>query len=477
MSTSLARLADDIWPFLAGKVAAGSSRSGASSSGGMVQHDLAGGYHSGTLRNDQAPQFLLLDGSRTLTGNLAVAAGVTIDGVDLSELALSATHARKHALNSDLDHFGTLDDSQAPQFLLTNGSRMLTGNLAVADGVTIDGADISELAKLSHARLHDLASPDDHKGLLPWAWLAKAGSNLADVETRRYPDLQARQHEVAGADHALTGPAWSVPGATATNTLGLLLARNDVSGTVQEALLRSDAAGAVKLRAAEATIKLRSPILDTESGNLDLRPATGVTTGSQIFGFTRLRSPILDSDDGITLRVQPGQHLDLAPQSNLVRLVKGVALQSEDYASQTTGVRVGADGQGDFRYLYSDEMQVKLFTAINEQVLAGAQMVTKSSATTGADFVAPTPGGTSTLTVKDWPGAPGVKLFEGGDFVALKQMDRSEGGLTVAYCWGTVGAYTNNGDGTQSWTFTRSSDGLGYAMVGVTAVASGAEEV
>jgi hypothetical protein len=47
-----------------------------------------------------------------------------------------------HGLNS-AHHTGTIDDSQATQFLKTDGSRALAGNLAVSSGVTVDGVDIS----------------------------------------------------------------------------------------------------------------------------------------------------------------------------------------------------------------------------------------------------------------------------------------------------------------------------------------------
>jgi hypothetical protein len=63
---------------------------GGAATGGMVSHDLSGGYHTGTLASAQAPQFLLTDGTRALTGNLAVDSGVTIDGVDIS------SHGTRH---------------------------------------------------------------------------------------------------------------------------------------------------------------------------------------------------------------------------------------------------------------------------------------------------------------------------------------------------------------------------------------------
>lgn len=57
-------------------------------------HDLSSGHHTGSLSDAQAPQFLKTDGSRTLVGNLTVTDGITIDGVDLSVLqAAYNTHA------------------------------------------------------------------------------------------------------------------------------------------------------------------------------------------------------------------------------------------------------------------------------------------------------------------------------------------------------------------------------------------------
>lgn len=65
-------------------------------------------------------------------------------GVSGSIASLSA-----HNLAGD-SHYGTLNDSQAPQFLKSDGSRQLTGNLSVSTGVTIDGYDVSTLGALSH---------------------------------------------------------------------------------------------------------------------------------------------------------------------------------------------------------------------------------------------------------------------------------------------------------------------------------------
>lgn len=70
----------------------------------------AGSPHLGSLTDEQAPQFLKRDGSRTLTGSLAVEHGVTIDGVDLDVLESSVTN---HLTNKARVHtqFASAEDA------------------------------------------------------------------------------------------------------------------------------------------------------------------------------------------------------------------------------------------------------------------------------------------------------------------------------------------------------------------------------
>ena len=67
---------------------------GTGSGGGMEEHDLSSVWHTGTIADAQAPQFLKTDGSRQITGDLTVAAGIKIDGIDISA----------HAANPDAHH-------------------------------------------------------------------------------------------------------------------------------------------------------------------------------------------------------------------------------------------------------------------------------------------------------------------------------------------------------------------------------------
>ena len=108
------QLANDLWPLLLPRIqamitAAGSGSGGGSSAVNLATHDLGGSLHRGTLRSDQAPQFLLIDGTRPLAGSLAVDTGVTIDGVDLSAHAadINAHHAKLHGITDAANHSAT----------------------------------------------------------------------------------------------------------------------------------------------------------------------------------------------------------------------------------------------------------------------------------------------------------------------------------------------------------------------------------
>jgi hypothetical protein len=163
-------------------------------------------------------------------------------------------------------------------------------------------------------------------------------------------------------------------------------------------------------------------------------------------------------------------NLTVTPTGSLFNLPTSVRLQSSNYASQTTGIGLDMGlGSGDFRYLYADELHAKSFLADLEQALAGGQIISKSVAEIASNFTVPAAGAAATLTVKDLPSAAGMAVFVSGDTVRLRQFSRSGGSLTIADAWGVVTGYVNNGDGTQSWTFTRSTGArAGSAATGST---------
>lgn len=318
----------------------------------------------------------------------------------------------EHLLSGPL-HSGTLGDSQGPQFLKTDGSRSLTGDLAVASGKTVDGIDIS-----AHA-----SNPNAHHNAVT------AGAGI--VESSQQISLAA---SVAGAGLGYAAGVLSV-GVANTGATGLTAEADGVRLTSSSApgeaasVLATDVSGLLTLVRLQTTLKVTTPLIDTASGDLMLNAA-----------------------------------------SNRIIVPYPVAYQNYDYASQTTGWRIDFAGAADFRYLFVDELHAKSFIADLEQALAGGQIIGKSVAMVGAAFTAPAAGGTATLTVKDLPSAEGMPTFQSGDIVRLRTFSRSGGSLTIADCWGVVTSHVDLADRLQSWTFTRSSAPNAGAMSAGTVV-------
>jgi len=177
----------------------------------------------------------------------------------------------------------------------------------------------------------------------------------------------------------------------------------------------------------------------------------------------RLRTPLVDTAAG-SLTLQPASDLLLSPGSNLVKLSTGKSLQSDNYASQLTGMRITHDGQADLRYLYTDELHAKSFIADLEQALAGGQIITPSVTMLYADFNVPNAGASGTFIVRDLPSATGMQVFPNRDIVRFRSFSRSAGSLTIGDAWGEVVLDTTYGTSgfdsatkTQRYTFYRYS--------------------
>ncbi len=219
---------------------------------------------------------------REITGNAGVIAGST---------ASVTVNVVQHALSDSTWHSGTLTNAQAPQFLLTDGTRPLTGNLAVNYGVTIDGVDLSvhvTQPDVHHAQQHVLATGSalggDHtiSGGVAGYVLRATGATTAAIAQLQHGDLggvSANQHHnqvhaIDGADHTITGSQFQIVGATAPNVLGLLTPSFDPGAAA--AILRSSATGELILPIFTATTRVRTPLIDTASGGVTISPNNSV---------------------------------------------------------------------------------------------------------------------------------------------------------------------------------------------------------
>ena len=169
------------------------------------------------------------------------------------------------------------------------------------------------------------------------------------------------------------------------------------------------------------------------------------------------------TDSSGDLTISPtGDDIFLGPAST-----DTMAIGTSNYASQTTGWQISNPGSADLRYIFTDELHAKAFIADLEQALAGGQIIAKSVTVLDQDFTLPSAGNTGTVTVKDLPSAEGMQVFQTNDWIRFRSFSRANGGLTIADAWGTVSSPSDNGDGTQDWTFTRGASGYEGSASGV----------
>ena len=152
------------------------------------------------------------------------------------------------------------------------------------------------------------------------------------------------------------------------------------------------------------------------------------------------------------------------------------------YTSQTTNWRVTAAGSADFRYLYADELRVKLFSAEEQAVYRASLMVAPSFSEVSQSFTCPNASLTATLWVRDAATLSDARVFTSGDQVSIRNFTRTDTDvdgaqdLVVGDCVGAVTVYTDGSGGNagqQSWTFTRGAGGNAGTIPGGTVVAVG----
>jgi hypothetical protein len=426
---------------------------------------------SGTLVAGQG-----LTGGGTLPGTVTFNVGAG-DGIDVSADAVAVD------VTDIIDtSYGLTEDSNNIRVNLASpsGLEFSGGALQVADSIA--GAGIAISSKVLEV---DLAS--DSGMTFDTLKLTLGTPTTLSVSTTNLVSTTTHSHDVTTSSN---------PGAAAT------ILQSDASGHLQLVRLGAGVTPSYPLHAASAAgAQMR---LDYGGGNyMDfIIDASGIgglwPTGDEIRIY-------YDSDDYIRMIVNSDGSLDLAPESSgsltpalgiyydganyaeleiesdgdlIIRPTgdlimdpdgtqvlspSDVAYQSDTYVSQTTGWRITGIGEGDFRYIYADELHAKAFIADLEVALAGGQIICKSVSILSSDFTLPSSGNTDTFTVDDLPSATGMQVFEAGDWIGFRQFSRAGGSLTIAWAWGTVSNPSDNLDGTQDWDFTRDATTPGSA--------------
>ena len=145
---------------------------------GVTDHGLLLG-----LGDDDHSQYLLADGTRTLAGNLAVASGITIDGIDLS--AHAADPAAHHALATA----GNSGISVAGQAISLAAAAAGAG-LAYAAGVlSINVAGLGMSVAADAVTLSSSSNPGAAAAVLALAWWVWQARKPVQLDQ---PQAQAR---------------------------------------------------------------------------------------------------------------------------------------------------------------------------------------------------------------------------------------------------------------------------------------------
>ena len=183
-------------------------------------------------------------------------------------------------------------------------------------------------------------------------------------------------------------------------------------------------------------------------------------TNTQNLGADRTYTPtIADHASGQRGVLSIGAQDIYGSKTFINDLVADANVGTSDFISQTTGWNVTSAGAADFRSLYSDEIRTEAFIAEISEALVGADFLTKSRGVLSRNFTIPSNGNTGTLYVEDLEGFEGTQVFSDNDWLRLRVIDKSGGGLVVADVYGQVTSYTDLSGGEQSWTFTTDDDG------------------
>ena len=579
--TTLQDFLDQARPIITGWITEGVTGIGASSGGGggggITVHALDGAYHSGTLADSQAPQFLKTDGTRALTGNLSVNAGVTIDGVDISDFY---TDYGNHITNTNIhvDHTAVIltagdgmtgggDISASRTFNVVAGDGLTTaadsiylttpGTLAYNSSNSAAGSHTHAITNSSNPGVQAIILSTNTSGYLQ---LLRLGLNVSPgypLHIRRTTTIARLEYDAtnytdfavsnAGGFYAsVYGGDFVVMDANSTQmNLDVISTAGDASlylisadtynssiifkeGTAEKYQIQKDSADDLVFYSSSDSDTFiqydhsETDLLLTPTNDIYMNPgAHHVWVISDTYAYLQVRSetthayvsidashtsgtgvPVLRfmqnnttpwsvmsdatrtfiiSDNGSyqnCLTFAAGGDGYLAPYDDLfihpevgdiylkaaggeIRVEASSSLETDNFASMTTGWQISYAGNADFRNIYADELRVLAFTADIYQSIIGSIIVTPGRGRLSRDFQIPATSNQSYIYFEDMEEEAwyGYQLFTSGDTIRLRYIDTSGGGLIVADIWGTVTSYSDQGGGEQSWLFTCTDDG------------------
>jgi hypothetical protein len=372
----------------------------------------------------------------------------------------AASAVTTHALGGSLSpHTGQLDDSQALQFLKTDGSRGLTGDLTVSAFVTIDGVDLD---------VHrDNPDAHHHRATVGNGLSIDSAQGIAfDFDTN--PGLE---FNASNANRLRVKIDTTL--VRASTGVGVNLAHDfswsgDHTFTSDVVTFNTDP----QVNANINLIKSTTAYL-TSRHNLYLQP-----------GYDNNETTVVDSS--AILYLNPAGVIQMANtkefRSNTTTDaptgIDGIDIfNRSDVSSNYVQMNIGA--------IKADELFVRVFTADVERINLGSESWAKSVGKTSAGpdgsngFALPAVGGTVDVWFENLPELENGDLFKGetstgagnGDWLQSRSIDMGVGLVNQDIHWQVISKITTgtltDGTGVQKWRIKRRSGGtstVGYFM-------------
>lgn len=330
-------------------------------------------FVGGELRVDEDADFTWT-GTHTFNANILMGGGITIDGMDPSAFLVTyAAHDHSAGDPTQIDHGDllnvTANQHHAENHVLLSAPHTDTLAAAVVDGDVIIGNVTPAWSRLAiaipAANVRNVLGIDNAELRPSWktaldnvnpANIGVAAPGVSLIFSHRdhvhaHPaglgvNLHHTQiHDVVGGDHTLTGAQWNLVGATALNTIGLLLASSNPGAAA--AILMSTAAGDLTLHDLTATGQLsagagiaegiilgvdaqwyrsaanmlRTPDSVTIDVGLIVGTGTVPGTGEVNLGFTDNDAYIAPNDVSAFSGLELRNYSDIANAGALIRLV------------------------------------------------------------------------------------------------------------------------------------------------------------
>lgn len=382
-----------------------------------------------------------------------------------------------HALSeSGGIHTGDLDDAQAPQFLKHDGSRDLTGDLAVGVGVTIDGVDLDVHAADPNAH-HDLVtagnvglSVTDQVVSLNLASLSDPGLEIVGglrIKTPANPGL------VVDEDGLYIPSSFAGDGLVLTS--GVLHIREGFG-------LEIDGSDFVRIDQ-DATFTWTAA--HTHGGLVTFNTTPNFNSNINFTGSARSLT------SAATFTLNPTGDLYINPTAE-VRFPDAQEIRSDTYSDLPTGIPglrfwqpVGNFWQLNINAIKADQLFVRVFTVDEVRLSRGEEYWSKSFGIVQEAFALPAINVGVSVWFEDAPDLGALPLFAEDDWIMIRHIDMSVGLVAIA-AWFTVAnpSLTTEGwiqrDDTndrQQWRLVRRQGGTTAFVVrkGVTALCAGQE--